>query len=68
MFDFIKRLFGEGVLHFTFNTADGRGGTGKISYIGEYDQSAMELEIRQQIKEKHKVAVTKLEITEHIET
>jgi hypothetical protein len=65
MFDFIKKLFGEGVVHFTFETVDGRGGKGKIPYIGEYDEAEIRLAIRKTLRVEHNVTVSNLEIVAH---
>lgn len=35
MFDWFKKLFGEGMIRFEMTTADGRTGVGKVSYIGD---------------------------------
>lgn len=35
MFSFIRRMFGEGMIRFEMTTADGRKGTGKVTYEGD---------------------------------
>jgi len=35
MFDWIKRLFGEGMIRFEMVTADGRKVIGRVPYIGD---------------------------------
>lgn len=35
MFDWLKKLFGEGMIRFEMTTADGRTGIGKVPYIGD---------------------------------
>lgn len=35
MFDWLKRLYGEGTLYFTFDCDDGTAGKAKMPYIGD---------------------------------
>lgn len=67
MFDWIKRLYGEGVVHFTFETVDGRTGTGKIPYIGEYDEAELIATVKRTMRVEHNVIVSALTIVAHHE-
>lgn len=67
MFDWIKKLFGEGTVRFTFKSSDGRNGTGKISYIGEYDEKEVRKAIRNKMIVDHNVDVLSIEIVGHYE-
>lgn len=67
MFDWIKRLFGEGVVRFRFEAVDGRVGTGKISYIGEYDESELRKNIKSKMLVDHNVQVVIIDIIAHYE-
>ena len=51
MFDFIKRLFGKGVIRCELRTADGRKGTAKIPYIGDFSTLDMPEFIQHVIKQ-----------------
>lgn len=62
MFDFIKKLFGDGVVHFTFECTDGRTGKGKINYIGEYNKVEVLRAIKQKLLVEENVMVNDLEI------
>ena len=67
MFDFIKKLFGDGVVHFTFTCTDGRSGKGKINYIGEYDREEVLRAIKKKLLVEENVVVTSLDIVAHYE-
>ena len=41
MSDWFKSLFGKGRVRIEFTTLEGKPGTAKVPYIGEYDETAM---------------------------
>jgi hypothetical protein len=67
MFDSIKKLFGDGVVHFTFETADGKSGKGKIPYIGEYDEKELIAAVKKTMRVEHNTIATKITIVAHYE-
>lgn len=67
MFDWIKRLFGEGVVRVEFTATDGRRGTANVPYIGEYDESEVIAIIKSRLLVDHGVAVRSVNIISHYE-
>jgi hypothetical protein len=65
MFDCIKRLFGEGVVHYTVELQDGGRARGKIPYIGEYDEGEVRQAIRDSLRVDHNRIATKITIVAH---
>lgn len=65
MFDWFKRLFGEGYIHFTGKTVDGKSMKGKIEYTGDVstlDTNELEDTIRVQCWQKYGERVSTIEI------
>lgn len=60
--NWFKKLFGEGKIRFEFETADGRKGTGKMPYIGQYIEADAIAAIREQMLVKHGVYLTNVKI------
>jgi hypothetical protein len=46
MFDWLKKLHGEGVARYSFILADGRQGNAKLPYIGKWDSAEAEQGVR----------------------
>lgn len=66
MFDWIKKLFGEGKIRAEFELADGRSGIAKVPYIGQYDENKMLAHIKNSMQVEYGSKVTSLKITEHV--
>jgi hypothetical protein len=66
MFDFIKRLFGEGKIRIEAETLDGRGVVLKVPYIGDIDTLDVEelkLDLMHRCYVEHGERIHKLQIT-----
>lgn len=63
VFDWLKRLFGEGNIYFDFVCDDGSTGRGKSPYIGDpatFDQNEYSEQIKAEIWHKHGKKVTQI--------
>ena len=67
MFDWLKRLYGEGTVKVGFTTLSGIKGTAKMSYIGEYDELEIRQQVTEQIESKYNCVVATTKIIEHEE-
>ena len=64
MFDFIKRLFGEGWIHYSGVTKDRRPFKGKTEYIGEFDSEEEVLAlVRKKIEARYNVEIASMKIS-----
>ena len=70
MFDFIKRLFGEGTVKIQFAAVDRQNkvvkGTAKLPYIGEYDEDDVLRHIKNTLWVDHDLKVTGAEVVGHL--
>ena len=67
MFDWLKRLHGEGAVRAEFMCSDGTTGTAKQSYIGEYVESEIIQHIKDKILIDHDKIITSIKIVAHTE-
>ncbi len=66
MFDFIRKLFGEGTIRFEMVTRDGRKGVGKVPYMGNIstiDSEEFEMEMIDKCYVKYGERVVGVKIT-----
>ena len=70
MLDFIKSFFGKGRVKIEWTGLDKVGnlvsGTGKVPYIGLYDEGDVISKFKEELMYQHNVIATKIEITQHI--
>jgi hypothetical protein len=70
MFDFIRRLFGQGRVRVEFNYLEGssiRTGLARVPYQGEWDEQACLDYVRNELIIEHGIYPIKMKIVGHIE-
>ena len=65
MFDFIKKMFGEGKVRAEFILADGRQGIVKVPYIGQYNEAELITGVKDKMFVEYGVRCTSLKVVGH---
>jgi hypothetical protein len=70
MFDFIRRLFGQGRVRVEFNYLEGssiRTSSARVPYVGQWDEQACLDYARNQLIVEHGIYPIKMKVASHIE-
>jgi hypothetical protein len=67
VFDFIKRMFGEGKIRAEFICSDGTSGSVKAPYIGQYIESEVLEHLKNAIEVEYGKKITHIKIVAHAE-
>ena len=71
MLDWLRSLFGKGVVQISWNGIDPEGkiinGDGKVPYTGVYNEMSVKDIFKKELMQRHNILALKINVTQHVQ-